>query len=105
MEQAKKTEISLANPVGVTDVLRYLSKELGCDKWYVACHHQNLFVFRLTESSRDRYAVGVECDGPVERPVYQGSKAQAVWISPLHGGPNVSDEQANGLKLGLSHAG
>jgi hypothetical protein len=52
-----------------------LLHQLDCDHWYVACHHENLFVYHLTKGAEDRDAVSFQCTPPVEKGIYHGSRA------------------------------
>jgi hypothetical protein len=83
MDQAHKFDVPLAHQVDVSEALHYLVKELGCDDWYVACHHDHLFVFRLKQGSQDCYAVRIECHEPVEKGVFHQAKAWSLSISML----------------------
>jgi hypothetical protein len=103
MDHAHRVEVPLEHPLEVTEVLHYLQQELGCQSWYVACHHDHLFVFRLTKESRDRYAVSVECSGPTEKGVYHGSKTRSLSISPLHDASSLEPEDVKRLEAGLAN--
>lgn len=102
MEHAHKLDVPLAHHVDVSEALHYLVQELGCDSWYVACHHEHLYVFRLTQGAQDRYAVRVECDDPVEKGVYRGSKAWSLSLSPLHNEADLGFLDLKRLESGLA---
>jgi hypothetical protein len=57
MDHAHRFDVLLAHEVDVSKVATFLLHQLDCDHWYVACHHENLFVYRLTKRAEDRYAV------------------------------------------------
>lgn len=105
MDHAHKADVLIAHPKEVTEVLHYLEHELGCDGWYVACHHDHLFVFRLTRDSHDRYAVSMECSGLAEKGVYHGSRTRSLSISPLHHEANLDPAEAKRLESGLNDLG
>ena len=102
MDRAHHTDVRLAHPVNVSQALRYITHQLGCENWYVACHHEHLFVFRLAQGTEDKYAVRFECTSPVEKAVYHDSKAWSLSISPLHAQTQLTDEQIGRLRTGLA---
>jgi hypothetical protein len=102
MDHAHKLDIQLTRHIDVSEALHYLIKQLGCDNWYAACHHEHLFVFRLTKGTVDKFAVRVECTAPVEKGVYHGSKAWSLSISPLHDQVDLEAGQARALQQGLA---
>jgi hypothetical protein len=102
MDHPHKLDLQLTRHIDVTEVLHYLLGQLDCDNWYVACHHEHLFVFRLTKDSVDRFAVRVECTAPVEKGVYHDSKAWSLSISPLHSEGEIQPNQAKALQQGLA---
>ena len=55
MDHAHKVDVPLVRHVEVSQATEYLLHELGCNGWYVACHHEDLFVFRLTKDGHDKY--------------------------------------------------
>ena len=105
MDHAHRVQVPLEHPLEVTEVLHHLQHELGCESWYVACHHDHLFVFRLTKESRDRYAVSIECTSPIDKGVYHGSKTRSLSISPLHDVPNLDAQQVKRLEAELAKLG
>jgi hypothetical protein len=102
MEHGHKVDFPLAHHVDVGEAISYLVHQLECDNWYVACHHEHLFVFRLTLGSADKYAVKLECTAPVEKGVYHGSKAWFLSISPLHNSANLTEDEVKRLEAGLA---
>ncbi len=105
MEHGHKYEVRLAHHVDVSEALRYLIGQLGCNNWYVACHHERLFVFRLTSGSVDKFAACFECTAPVEKGIYHDSKAWSLSLSPLHEQPALSEKQLRALEAGLAQLG
>ena len=67
MDHAHKVDVPLAHTVDVSEATKCLLHQLDCDDWYVACHHEHLFVFHLTQGAVDRYAVSYQCTSPVEK--------------------------------------
>jgi hypothetical protein len=102
VDHAHKVDVRLAHHVDVSEAISYLIHELGCDSWYVACHHDHLFVFRLTRDSTDRFAVRFECTAPVEKGIYHGSKAWSLSLSPLHDETCLTEEKVKQLQAGLA---
>ncbi len=102
MDHTRKLELQLTRHIDVSEALHFLIQQLDCDNWYVACHHEHLFVFRLTKAGVDRFAVRVECTAPVEKGVYHGSKAWALSITPLHDELDLEPDQAHALQRGLA---
>ena len=102
MDHAHKMDVHLAHHVDVSAALKLLVDQLGCDNWYVACHHEHLFVFRLTSGSTDKFAVRFECTAPVEKGVYHDSKAWSLSISPLHDQSELSETQLKQMQTGLA---
>lgn len=87
--------------VDVTEAVRYLQQALGCDDWHVACHHEHQFIVHLTHAGARQYAVCFECNPPVEKAIYHGSLASAVFIVPMGDNSDPSLELLNHLKHGL----
>ena len=81
----------LSHSVDVSKATEYLLHELDCDDWYVACHHDDLFVFHLTHSGSDRYAVCYQCTSPVEKGLHHANKARSMSVIPLPGGDNLRE--------------
>jgi len=102
MDHANKVEVLLAHEVEVSKATRFLLHQLDCDDWYVACHHESLFVYHLTKGAADRYAVSFQCTPPVEKGIYHGSRAWSLSIIPLHGVEALSEAEENAFKGGLS---
>jgi hypothetical protein len=102
VDHAHQVDIRLAHHVSVSEAVNYLVRELGCDAWYVACHHDHLFVLRLTGASADRFALRFECTAPVEKGIYHDSRAWSLSISPLHDETSLSESQAKHLQAGLA---
>ena len=105
MDHEHKVDVRLSHHVDVSQAIDYLKGELGCDSWYVACHHEHLFVFRLTRDSADRFAVRVECTAPVEKGIYYGSKAWSLSLSPLHHESSLTEEKIQQIQAGLAGLG
>ena len=102
MDPARNVDFSLAHPVDVSQALQHLAHHLGCENWYVVCHHERLFVFRLTQGAKDRYAVKIECSAPMEKGVYHGSKTSSFAITPLHAQMPLTSEQVTELRAGMA---
>jgi hypothetical protein len=102
VDYGHKVDFHLAHHVDVSEAISYLAQQLHCNSWYVACHHEHLFVFRLAQGSSDHYAVRVECNAPVEKGVYHGSRARSFSISPLHNEVNLTDKEVSELHAGLA---
>jgi len=102
MEHAHKVDLPLAHELDVSETTRFLLQELGCDSWYVVCHQEHLFVYRLVKGGVDRYAVSFQCTPPVEKAIYHGSKTWAFSIIPLHGVEDVPEAKVIGIKAGLA---
>ena len=49
MDHAHKVNVPLADELDVSKATQFLLHELACDTWYVACHHEHLFVYRLAK--------------------------------------------------------
>jgi hypothetical protein len=102
MDHAHKIDVPLAHQVDVSESIHFLLQLLGCENWYVACHHERLFVVRLTRGHADRFAVRFECTAPVEKGIYHGSKAWSLSISPLHDEAGLSSEMIKQVQAGLA---
>ena len=82
MDHAHKVDVLLAHELDVGKATNFLLHQLDCDHWYVACHHEALFVYHLTKGAEDRYAVSFQCTPPVEHGIYHGSRAWSLSIIP-----------------------
>jgi len=102
MEHAHKIDLPLAHELDVSETTQFLLHELGCDSWYVVCHQEHLFVYRLAKGGVDRYAVSFQCTPPVEKAIYHGSKTWAFSIIPLHGVEDVPEAKVREIKAGLA---
>lgn len=102
MDQAHKVDVELVQHVDVNAAVNYLLQQLGCDNWYVACHHEHLFVIRLTTGPANRFAVLFEGTSPVEKGIYDGSKAWSLSICPLHNEAGLTGEMVKHLQAGLA---
>ena len=102
MDNAHKVDVLLAHSVDVSEATKYLLRQLGCDDWYVACHHEHLFVCRLTQGAVDRYAVSYQCTPPAEKGIYHGSKARSLSIIPLPGADTVPGDTVKEIKARLA---
>lgn len=102
MDHGATAQISLRSQVAVNEALHFVASKLGCDNWYVACHHEHVFVFRLTRDSVDRFAVRVECSEPVEKGVYHESKARVFAVTSLTDQAGLAPEQIDELQHGLA---
>jgi hypothetical protein len=105
MDHTHKVDVPLAHRVDVSEATKYLLHQLHCDDWYVACHHDHLFVFRLTQGRVDRYAVCYQCTSPVEKGIYHGSKAWSMSIVPLRGEANLPEDTLREIKARLAELG
>jgi hypothetical protein len=105
MDHEHKVDIMLPHPVDVSEATKYLLHQLDCDEWYVACHHEHLFVLHLTQAAVDRYAVRFECTSPVEKGIYHGSKAWSMSIIPLRGEDNLQEERVKEIRARLAELG
>jgi hypothetical protein len=105
MDHAPKMDIHLAHHIDVSAALKFLVHELGCESWYVACHHEHLFVFRLTSGTTDKFAVRFECTAPVEKGIYHDSKAWSLSISALHYQPELGEQELKQIQTGLEALG
>jgi hypothetical protein len=101
MEHTHKVDVPLAHRVDVNEATQYLVHKLNCDSWYVACHHDHLFVFHLMKGTTKKYALRFECTSPVEKGIYHSSKAWSLSIIPLDGQENLSENLVNEIRDGL----
>jgi hypothetical protein len=102
MDHAHKVDVPLAHHVDVSEAINYLVAQLACDNWYVACHHEHLFVVRLTKDTADKFAVRFECTAPVEKGIYHGSKAWSLSINLLHNEASLPEDMVIQLQRGLA---
>ena len=102
MDHEHKVAVPMAHRVDVGEATKHLLHRLGCDGWYVASHHENVFVFHFTQGGVDRYAVCFECTMPVEKGIYHGSKAWSVSIIPLGSGDDLPAEVVKEITDGLA---
>jgi len=94
--------VPLAHEVDVSKATEVLLHQLDCTRWYVACHHEHLFVYHLTKGAEDRYAVSFQCTPPVEKGIYHGSRAWSLSIIPLHGVEALPEAKEKEIKTGLA---
>ncbi len=102
MDHTHKFDLLLAHEVDVSKAAKVFLHQLGCDDWYVACHHEDLLVYHLTKGAEDRYAVSFQCTPPVEKGIYHGSRAWSLSIIPLHGVEALTEAKENEIKAGLA---
>jgi hypothetical protein len=102
MDHAHRVDIPLVRHVEVSQATQFLLQQLGCEGWYVACHHEDLFVFRLTKHGQDRYALSFQCTPPIEKGVYHGSKAWALSIIPLRDEFNLAEDRLQTIRSGVA---
>ena len=102
MDHTHKVDVLLAHEVDVSKATQVLLHQLDCDRWYVACHHEHLFVYHLTKGGEDRYAVSFECTPPVEHGICHRSRAWSLSIIPLHGVEALPQAKENEIKAGLA---
>ena len=102
MEHTHKIDVPLVHQVDVSEAANYLLHKLACDSWYVACHHDHLFVLHYTKSHVDRCAVRFECTSPVDKGIYHGGRAWSLSIIPLPGQPDLSEDAVEEIRAGLS---
>ncbi len=102
MDHAHKVDVLLAHEVDVSNATKFLLPQLDCDHWYVACHHEALFVYHLRKGGEDRYAVSFQCTAPVEKGIYHGSRAWSLSIIPLHGVEALPEAKEQAIKDGLT---
>ena len=105
MDHPHKTAVRLAHHIDVSAALKFLVHQLGCDNWYVACHHEHVFVFRLTHDSIDKFAVRFECTEPVEKGIYHDSKAWSLSISSLPNQGELTEREVGQIETGLAELG
>ncbi len=103
MEQQHKVLLMSGHRVEMTEAAEYLQQQLGCDDWYVACHHEHLFVVHLTQNGLKKYALCFEGTPPVEKSVYHGSLSSSISIVPLEQEHDLSSELLTEIKAGLAH--
>ncbi len=102
MDHPHRVDVPLAHQVEVSRAVQFLLQHLGCDHWYVACHHEHLFVYHLTKAGVDQYAACFQCTPPVEKGIYHGSRAWALSLIPLLAVPSVSESELSQIKTGLA---
>jgi hypothetical protein len=102
MDHAHKFDVLLAHEVDVSRAAKFLLHQLDCDHWYVARHQEQQFVDHLTKRAEDRYAVSFRCTPPVEKGIYQSSRAWSLSIIPLHGVEALPEAKQNEIKAGLA---
>ena len=102
MDHTHKVDVPLAHSVDVSEATKCLLQQLGCDDWYVAHHHDHLFVFHLTRGGADKYAVSFQCRSPVEKGIYHGSKAWSVSIIPLQSEDALPEDAVRAIKSQLA---
>jgi hypothetical protein len=102
MDVSHKFDIRMAHHVDLGAALKFLGKHLGCDSWYVACHHEHVFVLRLSNSAIDKFAVRFECTAPVEKGIYHDSKAWSLSITSLHDQRSLTEKEIKQIETGLA---
>ena len=102
MEHAHKVDVRLVHQVEVSKATQFLLHQLECDNWYVACHHEHLFVYHFTKLGVDRYAACFECTPPMEKGIYHGSKAWSLSLIPLRDAEIPGDKQLAQIRAGLA---
>lgn len=102
MEHAHKVDVPLSHHVDVDRATHFLLRELDCDSWYVACHQEHRFVFRLSHQGEDRYALCFECTPPVDKGIYHGSKAWALSIIPLRGVEDLTEQMVHRISAAFA---
>lgn len=102
MDHAHKVDVLLAHEVDVGNATQILLHQLDCDRWYVACHRDHLFVYHLAKGAEDRYAVSFDCTPPVEKGIYHGSRAWSLAIIPLHNVGALPESKEHEIKSSLA---
>ena len=102
MDHTHRFDVLLAHEVDVSKAAKFFLRQLGCDDWYVACHHEHLLVYHLTKGAEDRYAVSFQCTPPGEQGIYHGSRAWSLSIIPLHVVEALPEAKENEIKAGLA---
>ncbi len=102
MEHTHRVDVPLAHRVDVTQATKYLLQRLNCEGWYVACHHDHLFVVHLTKGGMDHYAVRFECTPPVEKAIYHPSMAWSLSVIPLGGQQDVPEDTVKEIRAVLA---
>ena len=102
MDHTHKVDVSLAHSVDVSEATKCLLQQLGCDDWYVARHHDHLFVFHFARGGVDKYAVTYQCTSPVEKGIYHGSKAWSVSLIPLRPEDALPEDAIKSIKAQLA---
>ena len=102
MEHTHRVDVPLVHHVEVTKAVQFLLHHLGCDHWYVACQREHLFVYHLTRAGVDRYAACFQCNPPVEKGIYHGSKAWALSLIPLSPGESLGQNESRQISTGLA---
>ena len=90
-------DIALTHHVDVSKAVQLLLHHLACDHWYVACHHDQLFVYHLTKAGVDYYAACFQCTPPQDKGIYHGSKAWSLSLIPLKPEQTLDDALLKGL--------
>ncbi len=101
MGLTQKADVPLPHPVDVSRATEYLLHLLDCDDWYVACHHDDFFVFHLTQGGLDRYAVCYQCTSPAEKGMHHANKARSMSVIPLPGEDNLPKDTLREMQAKL----
>jgi len=101
MEPQHKVLLISGHRLDMTQAIRFLMHQLGCDDWYVACHHEHLYVVHLAQEGRKRYAICFEGLPPCEKGVYHGSVLCSIAAVPLGLEVDLPQEQLAELRTGL----
>jgi hypothetical protein len=102
MEHAHKVDVPLTHHVEVSRAVQLLLQHLQCDHWYIACQREHLFIYHFTKAGMDHYAACFQCNPPVDKGIYHGSKAWALSLIPLSAGETVSQDELHRLSTGLA---
>jgi hypothetical protein len=102
MDHTHKVDVPLDHELDVSQATEFLLHHLDCETWYVACHHEHLFVFRLARGGVGRYAVSFQCTPSVEKAIYHRSRTWALSIIPLHGVEDLPEAKVKEIKAGLA---
>lgn len=102
MDHTHKVDVPLAHELDVSKATEFLLHHLDCETWHVACHREDLLVFRLARAGVDRYAVSFQCTPLVDKTIYHGSKTWAFLIIPLHGVEDLPEAKVTEIKRGLA---
>ena len=101
MEQQHKALLSSGHRLDMTEAIRFLMHQLACDDWYVACHHEHLYVVHLVQEGLKRYAICFEGLPTCEKGVYHGSVVCSVSAVPLGLEHDLSHEKLAEIRSGL----